>query len=705
MSVLLSLSALACILVGAQAQTSRQPKAVATQPGVISLESLLREMADVEAIARWPHSAYTNREASSYDRRQITPRRPGWSANDDFTQFIRTEENKGRQEQVMLDTDGPGALVRFWLTAAPPKEGTLRIYLDGSREPSLVFDAFDLEDGPLQVPAAFLYRHESYSANGGGNTLYLPIPYAKHCKVTWQEGARASQRYYQINYRTYPIGTPVKTWTPQQVSVAKPLLERVGRRLEAPPQTVPGRVQSLNQKLAQKGSVVLDLPAGPSAVRTLELLLDAGPLSPNQLERALRSVIIQMSFDGERTVWCPATDFFGSGVGINELRSLHRSVGKDGTMRCRWVMPYRKNARITLTNLGTSPVQATLHATTSPWKWDSRSMLFHTNWHYESGMKTITMDKVLQNTDMRDWNFVDIKGRGVYVGDSLALFNDEPIWYGEGDEKIFVDGEKFPSHPGTGTEDYYGYSYAPRGLFQSPFANQNRVDVPATNQGVSVMGRTRPLDAIPFKRSLQFDMELTSYTPTVVTYAATSYWYAFPGATSSIVPQPEAAVLPIQTLAQVSERGKLKPGAIEVEGLKVVRNSPSFTPEAQDMSPWDSRRWSSRRHLLGKATQVGDFVELEVPAPDNSPRQIVLHATRAKDFGILRFTVNGQASDAVFDGYSAEVVPGGFVNLGIFKPRGGKYLLRIEVSGSNPHAQEGRRYFGLDYLELTTPGN
>lgn len=33
-------------------------------------------------------------------------------------------------------------------------------------------------------------------------------------------------------------------------------------------------------------------------------------------------------------------------------------------------------------------------------------------------------------------------------------------WWGEGDEKLFVDGEKFPSTFGTGSEDYVGYAWA-----------------------------------------------------------------------------------------------------------------------------------------------------------------------------------------------------------------------------------------------------
>src|SRR5579859_1818340 len=117
--------------------------------GEITLESLLREMVNRDAIARWPQPEWTCRQASSYDRKTVASDQPGWFANDDHTQYIRAEVTDGRTEQVMLDVDGPGALVRFWLTTADKKAGTIRIYLDGQPTPSLTFAAFDLLAGDL----------------------------------------------------------------------------------------------------------------------------------------------------------------------------------------------------------------------------------------------------------------------------------------------------------------------------------------------------------------------------------------------------------------------------------------------------------------------------------------------------------------------------------------------------------------------------
>ena len=69
-------------------------------------------------------------------------------------------------------------------------------------------------------------------------------------------------------------------------------------------------------------------------------------------------------------------------------------------------------------------------------------------------------------------NYVTLQGQGTVVGDTLTVFNGTNAWWGEGDEKIYIDGEAFPSHVGTGTEDYYGYAWCRPEAFQSPFHAQ-----------------------------------------------------------------------------------------------------------------------------------------------------------------------------------------------------------------------------------------
>src|ERR1700677_3772549 len=103
--------------------------ALAALSALVTFNTLLHEMVDFTSVARWPRHEFTCRQCSSYDRAKVAPDLPGWFANNDFSQFIREETQNGHKEQVMMDADGPGAIVRFWLTTTKNKNGTLRIYL------------------------------------------------------------------------------------------------------------------------------------------------------------------------------------------------------------------------------------------------------------------------------------------------------------------------------------------------------------------------------------------------------------------------------------------------------------------------------------------------------------------------------------------------------------------------------------------------
>ena len=212
-------------------------------------------------------------------------------------------------------------------------------------------------------------------------------------------------------------------------------------------------------------------------------------------------------------------------------------------------MPYEKSAQLTVSNLHENPVKLQLAAHVGAWDWDDRSMYFHANWRQQCPIPTLPCS---------DWNYITIDGQGVYVGDTLAVMNPEVDWWGEGDEKIWVDGEEFPSHFGTGTEDYYGYAYggASTELYQKPFHAQVRCGQKATF-GQNTQTRTRSLDAIPFNRRLQMDMEVQHHVSCNVGYAAATYWYARPNAASNRGDLPHEAARPIPE-PEISEREAMR---------------------------------------------------------------------------------------------------------------------------------------------------
>ncbi|MHC4981628.1 MAG: glycoside hydrolase family 172 protein [Planctomycetota bacterium] len=522
MSVLLQLVAMfaaaalasACL---AEAGPSRADEAAPAEK--VTFELLLEEMIDRDSLARIPAPWYVCRQASSYDRRQKDPNDEStWFANKDHGEFIRLEENDGREEWVIMEDDSPGCITRIWAPLSPAKESQIvRFYLDGAKTPVIEAEFNQLMRGNLFVepPFAFVASDEKGPPRhtGVGGDLYLPIPYAKSCKITLSQ----QPFYYVVNYRSYEAGTEVESFTMQSLAQATGLIERIGRTLAASGNVGAGRRLSRKKEIEPDQSMSIDLPSGGHAVRKLSLKLPAG-----LAKEALRSAVLEITFDGRQTVKCPVSEFFGGGVRLRPVKDWFRSVGDDGLAECLWVMPYRDSGRVTLSNLHDKPLAAEMSVVVGTWDWDERSMHFHASWRGQSP---------LGGKLKHDWNYVTIAGRGVYAGDTLTAYNPARVWYGEGDERVYIDGEKFPSHLGTGTEDYYGYAWGMAHKFDSPFISMPLRDSRGRGdwRGHTTTSRLRVLDAIPFRRSLRFDMEAW-HVAHGIGYAAATFWYALPGA-------------------------------------------------------------------------------------------------------------------------------------------------------------------------------
>ena len=130
----------------------------------------------------------------------------------------------------------------------------------------------------------------------------------------------------------------------------------------------------------------------------------------------------------------------------------------------------------------------------------------------------------------RDVNYADLEGEGRLVGTAVSLYDSAAGWWGEGDEKVFVDGEKTPSYVGTGSEDHYGYAWSNPNLFEHPLIAQP-VGRGAVAADFVQNIRHRQLDAIPFTESLRFDMELMPCNKVrrKGDYAPVAWWYMRPG--------------------------------------------------------------------------------------------------------------------------------------------------------------------------------
>jgi len=670
----------------------------------VNFASLLDEMVNRDNLARFPAPAYTCRQASSYDRGTVAPDQPGWFANADRSQFVRIEEQDGRKEFVLMDEEGPGAIVRFWATwhgpgGGPFSNGTLRFYLDGNPKPVIegraatILDEGGLCTGPLSEGVSPQTEPERR-----GHNLYLPIPYAKQCKVTYETdvlldiGARQGEAlYYQINYRTYSPGTTVESFAMAQLQEHQGKLDAVQKRLL---ESGPGQVQDAHTlnfagqlEAGRARALAID---GPGAVRQLSLKLAAV-----NLPQAMRSTIVAIDCDDQPTVWCPAEALFGCGYQSHAHQTWYTRMTDDGRMSCFWVMPFQKKCRIQLLNVSGQPVDVQeAQAVVTPWKWDDRSMYFHATWRQLTKVRSFREGTTAHEAGAYDVNYVEVKGQGVYVGDTLTIFNGADAWWGEGDEKVFVDGETFPSHVGTGTEDYYGYAWCRPEFFASPFHAQP-TGAGNLTAGYSVNSRFRALDAIPFTSKLKFDMEMWHWADTIVNYAPATFWYARPGAVGNVQPDPDTAAKPVaMKRSDVVEVLQVK-GALEGEELKRLEVT-GGTIERQSGAQF---RWSNESQIWWRDGKAGDRLVLEFPVEKAGRYEVVANLTKAIDYAIVKIAVNDNPSkefDRFNDGVATDKL-----SLGQFDLPSGANRLTVEIVGMNSNERAVKRFmFGLDYLLL-----
>jgi hypothetical protein len=409
-----------------------------------------------------------------------------------------------------------------------------------------------------------------------------------------------------------------------------------------------------------------------------------------QYAQTLRSTILSITFDGKETVWCPLSDFFGSGVGVNPYKSWYTWVEKDGTLFSRWLMPFKDTVDIKLINYGTQNIKVAYSSTIqTSYDWDDRSMYFHADWRQDRNIETIGGDGT------KDWNYVKIKGKGVFVGDVLSVLNRNPAWWGEGDEKIYVDGETFPSHFGTGTEDYYGYAWCTPQFFESPFHFQPRAEGPS-NYGNTTNGRVRLLDGIPFNKDFRFDMEVWHWAKTKIDYSVVNFWYGFDGAQlvdfQSRKDQIEEVKSPVSYKTPMS---------LDIPGFKIEKMPTAGTIQSQGMQHFshEGRKWDNDDHLWWTGAGPGAKLELILETDKDGSYKLVGELTKARDYGNVQFRVDGAKVGGVMDMYNPEVVPTGAVEIGKVDLKAGKHIVEIEIVGKNEKADPSYMV-GIDQLRL-----
>ena len=665
----------------------------------VTLESLLAEMTDREVLTRLPEQPYTLKQFSSYDRKSTGPDEPGWFANDDYTQFIREEDNNGRREFVLFDAEGPGAVVRWWMTFAGDgaADGTVRIYIDNQPEPVIEGDILELLSGEMVASeplAASVSPETEYERRG--HNLYLPIPYAKNCKITYECDAVRFENnrwrpsiYYNICYRTYKPEIQMESFSLDVIERNRELISATGQLLLADFSGFTDADLAEKKTLEPGKALTFNFEGSGKAVSYLSAKLES-----ENLPQALRSTVLSISFDGEKTVWIPAGEFFGTGYQIFPSKTWYTKVSEDGKMESFWLMPFKENVEIEFINYGQETITVNASAGLDNYKWKKNSMYFGAAWHEHYQIHSAS-DPELENHEWHfDVNYVDLKGQGVYVGDALTIFNTADAWWGEGDEKIFVDGEVFPSFIGTGTEDYYGYAWCRPEKFTHPFIAQP-TGAGNFHPGMTVNMRYRTLDAIPFRQEISSNIEMWHWVKTTVNFAMSSFWYALSGVETNVKPDVEA----VQNTVAL-ERSDIYPpvvnenGTIEGEHLEVMQ-VPSGTAGSQS----GNFGWSDDSQLWWRHGETGDELFTRFILNEDGRYNISAQLTKAPDYGILQLFLNGVPVGPRFNGFHADGVITEQVKLGTHALTKGEHILSVKILGADANAKPGNMA-GIDWLKF-----
>jgi len=309
---------------------------------------------------------------------------------------------------------------------------------------------------------------------------------------------------------------------------------------------------------------------------------------------------------------------------------------------------------------------------------------FHAKWHRDMFLPDEPERRAI------DWTMLKTKGRGRYCGVMLHVWNPRGGWWGEGDEKFFVDGEKFPSTIGTGSEDYFGYAWCNPTLFSNCYHNQT---ISMGNRGHVSVNRWHITDNVPFQKS--FEAAIEKYYPNSkpTLYAATSYWYQAAGQVDPYQPTP------------VTERtgywGPIKifkvKGAIEGEKMKILAKT-GGNAARQELSGF-GLDWSDEAHLWWIEGKPGDTLDLAVTVEKTATYRLKMQLTKAIDYGIVQLYLDGKKLGGPIDLFNNRVIPTGVLDMGIHELSKGQHTLRVEIVGANKKAVK-KYMFGLDYLKL-----
>jgi len=263
-----------------------------------------------------------------------------------------------------------------------------------------------------------------------------------------------------------------------------------------------------------------------------------------------RNLIFRIYWDGEEeaSVEVPIGDFFCNGwQERSNVNSLPIAVNPAGGMNSYWQMPFRRSAKLTMENKSSEKAVLYYQIDYTLTDVPEDAAYFHAQWRRTNPVPYKDVYTIIDG----------ISGKGHYVGTYLAWQVNNTGWWGEGEIKFYMDGDKeFPTICGTGTEDYFGGAWnweQPLGTYSTystPYLGMHQVIRPDglyRSQTRFGMYRWHVMDPIRFESDLRVTIQDLGwrsggrYLPQQSDIASTAFWYqAEPHASFPTLPDNDA---------------------------------------------------------------------------------------------------------------------------------------------------------------------
>jgi len=272
----------------------------------------------------------------------------------------------------------------------------------------------------------------------------------------------------------------------------------------------------------------------PKAGQTLTLMDVEGPGIIQHIWMATetnwagngRACVLRFYWDGEETpsIEAPLTDFFAVGHDLfAPVNSLAVVVNPTSALNCYWPMPFRRRARVTFSNDGEKDLALLAYQITyAKREVPESAAYFHAQWR-----RSVTERRAPEHV------LVDgVRGQGRYAGTFIAWTQLSDGWFGEGEMKFFLDGDReFPTICGTGTEDYFGGSYGFPFPYTGPYTGCTLKRPAQDGPPKWSLYRWHLMDPICFRRDLRVSIQAMGwwpngrYQPLADDIASVAYWY------------------------------------------------------------------------------------------------------------------------------------------------------------------------------------